>query len=177
MISVQDCIDLCGLNEDEVAAIGEHEHIPEVAAAALAQLLVTSTAWRGNYSNNDHRRYSHSALSRACYTCGGAIHGVAPFPGTATQCTGWVGDRVAPRTLMAAGQTIDRQFCQRPMRGAGPWSGRAIALASTSPMIGNMLGKFCADQVGGHDNRDRNGEVARYRNEPESGPNRRDGQN
>jgi len=40
MISVQDCIDLCGLNEDEVAAIGEHEHIPEVAAAALASYLL-----------------------------------------------------------------------------------------------------------------------------------------
>jgi hypothetical protein len=37
---VQDCIDLCGLNEDEVAAIGEHEHIPEVAAAALASYLL-----------------------------------------------------------------------------------------------------------------------------------------
>ena len=40
MISVQDCIDLCGLNEDEVAAICEHEHIPEVAAAALASYLL-----------------------------------------------------------------------------------------------------------------------------------------
>jgi len=40
MISVQDCIDLCGLNEDEVAAIGEHEHIPVVAAAALASYLL-----------------------------------------------------------------------------------------------------------------------------------------
>jgi hypothetical protein len=40
MISVQDCIDLCGLNEDEVAAIGEHERIPEVAAAALASYLL-----------------------------------------------------------------------------------------------------------------------------------------
>jgi len=40
MISVQDCIDFCGLNEDEVAAIGEHEHIPEVAAAALASYLL-----------------------------------------------------------------------------------------------------------------------------------------
>ena len=40
MISVQDCIDLCGLNEGEVAAIGEHEHIPEIAAAALASYLL-----------------------------------------------------------------------------------------------------------------------------------------
>jgi hypothetical protein len=40
MISLQDCIDLCGLEEDEVAAISEHEHIPEIAAAALASYLL-----------------------------------------------------------------------------------------------------------------------------------------
>jgi hypothetical protein len=40
MISLQDCIDLCGLDEDEVAAISEHEHIPEIAAAALASYLL-----------------------------------------------------------------------------------------------------------------------------------------
>jgi hypothetical protein len=31
---------LCGLTEDEVRAIAEHEHIPEVAAAGLAQYLL-----------------------------------------------------------------------------------------------------------------------------------------
>ena len=40
MITLQDCIDLCGLNDDEVAAISEHEHIPEIAAAALASYLL-----------------------------------------------------------------------------------------------------------------------------------------
>jgi hypothetical protein len=40
MISVQDCIGLCGLDEGEIAAIGEHEHIPEIAAAALASYLL-----------------------------------------------------------------------------------------------------------------------------------------
>jgi hypothetical protein len=40
MISLEDCIALCGLNEDEVAAISEHEHIPEIAAAALADYLL-----------------------------------------------------------------------------------------------------------------------------------------
>jgi hypothetical protein len=40
MISLQDCVDLCGLDEDEVAAISEHEHIPEIAAAALASYLL-----------------------------------------------------------------------------------------------------------------------------------------
>jgi hypothetical protein len=40
MITLQDCIDLCGLDEDEVAAISEHEHIPEIAATALASYLL-----------------------------------------------------------------------------------------------------------------------------------------
>jgi len=40
MITLQDCIDLCGLDEDEVAAIGEHEHIPEIAASAFASYLL-----------------------------------------------------------------------------------------------------------------------------------------
>jgi hypothetical protein len=40
MISLEDCIGLCGLREDEVAAISEHEHIPEIAAAALASYLL-----------------------------------------------------------------------------------------------------------------------------------------
>ena len=41
MIALEDCIGLCGLDEDEVAAISEHEHIPEIAAAALANYLLT----------------------------------------------------------------------------------------------------------------------------------------
>ena len=40
MISLQDCIALCGLTEPEVLALAEHEHIPEIVAAALAQQLL-----------------------------------------------------------------------------------------------------------------------------------------
>jgi hypothetical protein len=40
MITLQDCIDLCGLDEDEVAALSEHEHVPEIAATALASYLL-----------------------------------------------------------------------------------------------------------------------------------------
>ena len=40
MISLEDCIAFSGLSEDEVAAIGEHEHIPQVAACALADYLL-----------------------------------------------------------------------------------------------------------------------------------------
>jgi hypothetical protein len=40
MISFEDCVGLCGLTEAEVAAIAEHEHVPEVAAAILGQYLL-----------------------------------------------------------------------------------------------------------------------------------------
>jgi hypothetical protein len=40
MIALDDCIALCGLSEEEVLAIAEHEHIPEMAAAGLAQYLL-----------------------------------------------------------------------------------------------------------------------------------------
>lgn len=40
MISFEDCIGLCGLTEAEIAAIAEHEHVPEIAAAILGQYLL-----------------------------------------------------------------------------------------------------------------------------------------
>jgi hypothetical protein len=39
-ISLEDCIAFCGLDKDEVSAISEHEHIPEIAATALADYLL-----------------------------------------------------------------------------------------------------------------------------------------
>ena len=40
MISIEDCIAFCGLTPEEVAAVSEHEHVPEAAAAALANYLM-----------------------------------------------------------------------------------------------------------------------------------------
>ena len=40
MISLEDCIAMCGLTRDEVDAIAEHEHCAEIAAAALADYLL-----------------------------------------------------------------------------------------------------------------------------------------
>ncbi len=40
MISLEDCIAFSGLDENEVAAVSEHEHIPEIAATALAAYLL-----------------------------------------------------------------------------------------------------------------------------------------
>ena len=43
MISLEDCIGLCGLTEAEVLALAEHEHVPEIVATALAQQLLGQT--------------------------------------------------------------------------------------------------------------------------------------
>jgi len=40
MISFEDRIAMCGLTEAEIAAIAEHEHVPEVGAAILGQYLL-----------------------------------------------------------------------------------------------------------------------------------------
>lgn len=40
MITLEDCIGLCGLDQDQIDAIAEHEHLPEVAAAALAAWMM-----------------------------------------------------------------------------------------------------------------------------------------
>jgi hypothetical protein len=40
MISLEDCIALCGLTREELDAIAEHEHVPEAAATALACYLL-----------------------------------------------------------------------------------------------------------------------------------------
>ncbi|QDG78654.1 hypothetical protein [Labrenzia sp. PHM005] len=40
MISIQDCIDMSGLDEAEILALAEHEHISEIAATALGAYLL-----------------------------------------------------------------------------------------------------------------------------------------
>lgn len=42
MLTYEDCISLCGLDPEEIDAIAEHEHIPDIVAAALAHYLVHS---------------------------------------------------------------------------------------------------------------------------------------
>lgn len=42
MLSLEDCIGLCGLTEEEVRAIAQHEHIPEIAAAEFGNYLVNA---------------------------------------------------------------------------------------------------------------------------------------
>lgn len=42
MLRLEDCISLCGLTEEEVQPVAEHERIPQIAAAELGNYLVSS---------------------------------------------------------------------------------------------------------------------------------------
>ncbi|MFZ2099950.1 MAG: hypothetical protein WAU86_05250 [Oricola sp.] len=39
MISLEDCLGFCDLTEEEILAIAEHEHMPEIVAVAYGQYL------------------------------------------------------------------------------------------------------------------------------------------
>lgn len=39
MLTIEDCIGLCQLTEDEIAAVAEHEHLPDILALELANYL------------------------------------------------------------------------------------------------------------------------------------------
>ncbi len=40
MLTFDDCLGLCELNEDEVDAIAEHEHVPEIVALEIGNYLI-----------------------------------------------------------------------------------------------------------------------------------------
>ena len=42
MLTFEDCLALCNLTEEEVIAIAEHEHIPEITALEYGEYLIHS---------------------------------------------------------------------------------------------------------------------------------------
>lgn len=44
MLTIEDCIGLSELTEEEIAAIAEHEHIPEMAALELGNYLIQTSS-------------------------------------------------------------------------------------------------------------------------------------
>lgn len=40
MLTLQDCLGICQLSEEEIEAIAEHEHIPDIVAIEIAEYLV-----------------------------------------------------------------------------------------------------------------------------------------
>ena len=69
MIGLEDCIAMCGLEPDEVAAICEHEQICEVQAATLASYLLHQSHGteriRTMIIENIHQAQSHGEVEHA----------------------------------------------------------------------------------------------------------------
>lgn len=42
MLTLQECLDFCELSEEQICAIAEHEHVPEIIAAELANACCTA---------------------------------------------------------------------------------------------------------------------------------------
>lgn len=42
MLCLEDCLEFCELDQDEVAAIAEHEHVPIIVAAEMGSTLLKS---------------------------------------------------------------------------------------------------------------------------------------
>ena len=90
MISLEDCFGLCGLDENEVTAISEHEHIPDIAAAALASYLLTQPHG-GETVRTMIIDDIHKALDEGRVR---AIHGTAAFYRTSPERTRWISCRI-----------------------------------------------------------------------------------
>jgi hypothetical protein len=71
MLSLDQCIDLCGLSEEEVALIAEHERVPEIVAAQLACQWLGSPQGVKKLQCVLLDRLEHA---RACGDCGKAVH-------------------------------------------------------------------------------------------------------
>jgi hypothetical protein len=42
MLTLQDCIGICELTEEEIKAIAQHEHVPDIIAAELGEYMIHS---------------------------------------------------------------------------------------------------------------------------------------
>ena len=98
MISVEDCIAFSGLSEDEVAAIGEHEHIPTIAASALADYLLKQPHGGEKIRTMIIDDIHESALQEADQTRARIVYGSSPFSRSASRSACWNGNLRNPRT-------------------------------------------------------------------------------
>ena len=90
MLTIQDCIELSELSEDEILAIAEHEHIPEMAAVEMGNYLCHTPPWRlrkisiACLSNTVHsarqRASSSDVLSGLQYPLPAVSHPSSPPP-------------------------------------------------------------------------------------------------
>lgn len=84
MIALEDCIGLCGLTEDEIDAIAEHEHLSEMAATALADYLLHrahgAEVIRDMIRDDIREALSHQRLHHAKVLLAALRHFVAEHP-------------------------------------------------------------------------------------------------
>ncbi|MBI1394723.1 MAG: hypothetical protein GC151_01995 [Betaproteobacteria bacterium] len=75
MLTIEDCIGLSELTEEEVQAIAEHEHLPQIVAAELGSYLVRTPEGELRISamirdDIDHATsvgdFQHAALLKLC---------------------------------------------------------------------------------------------------------------
>jgi len=102
MISLEDCIAMCGLTETEIAAIAEHEHMPDIAAATLGrylmnrphgvdqirQMIVDDIRVALCAGNKAHAGQLLSALRHLLTTCSKGCGPLDPLPGAADPVSG-----------------------------------------------------------------------------------------
>jgi hypothetical protein len=63
MLSLRDCIDMCGLTEDEVAAIAEEANLPPIVAVLVGSNLLRTEAGLG-YLREVLRNRAENAVDR-----------------------------------------------------------------------------------------------------------------
>lgn len=75
MITIEDCIGMSGLTKDEVDAIAEHEHLPEIVAAEMGSYLVVTEAGQSEIRRmieddiaeaRTHGRHERAAVLKIC---------------------------------------------------------------------------------------------------------------
>jgi hypothetical protein len=87
MISQEDCFALCGLSEREIAAIAEHEHVPEMVAVALASSLLHRAGGekqiRRMLIDDIHRALDEKRVRHAMELCVALRHFLVEHPAAA----------------------------------------------------------------------------------------------
>ena len=108
MISMQDCLGFCDLDENEVLAIAEHEHIPDIAATALANYLVNQPhgdeAIRAMIVDDIRKALDDGRIEHAAELFM-ALRGPDSFPSR------------PPGRSLQAGRRVCWKFCNRPAVG------------------------------------------------------------
>lgn len=84
MLTFEDCLGLCELDEDEIMAIAEHEHVPEIVALEMAQYLIhlpdgTVTIKRMIVDDIQHARENNN-LAHAEHLQSALKHFIATHP-------------------------------------------------------------------------------------------------